>query len=186
VKAYFLKIYGQYTGGPDGADKVMAVAKTNATPPADFKIVSAADKANQEAAGLQSKLDADPALKQWYAVQQTLTGDTGQAKFDSDIKDAQLPGGDVKFFKGTVISVDPADKPTKIVVGVFDATKPDATLTFDSAVTSPVKVGDVLEFTGVAAAFTKDPYMITFSNVEGPNLKTTAPAKPKPVHKKKP
>jgi hypothetical protein len=130
-------------------------------------------------------LDKDPAFKQWYAVQQTLIGDQGQAKFDSDMKDAQLPGGDVKFFKGTVISLDPTDKPTTIVVGVDDPTKADAKLTFDSPVTSPVKVGDVLEFSGVAASYTKDPYMITFTNVEGPNLKTTAPAKPKPVHKRK-
>lgn len=185
VKAYFTKIYGQYHGGADGADAVLAAAKASPKPPPDFKIVSAGDLANQEAAGLQSKLDKDPALKQWYAVQQTLVADNGAATFESNVKDAQLPGGDVKFFKGTVISIDPSDKPTKIVAGVFDPTKPDATLTFDSPVTSPVKVGDVLEFSGVAASYTKDPYMITFTNVEGPNIKTTAPAKPKPVRKKK-
>lgn len=185
IKAYFLKIYGQYTGGPDGADKVMAIAKANPTPPTDFHIDSAQDKANREAAALQAKLDSDPALKQWYQVQQSLIGDQGQATFDSNIKDAQLPGGDVKLFKGTVISLDPADKPTKVVVGVFDPAKPDATLTFESPLTSPVKVGDVVEFSGVPDSYTKDPFMIVFKDVEGPNLKTTAPAKPKPARRKK-
>ena len=124
------------------------------------------------------------AFKQWYQVQQSLIGDQGQSNFDANVKEAQLPGGDVKFFKGTVISMDPAEKPTKIVVGVSDPTVADATLTFDSPVTSPVKVGDVIEFSGVADSFTKSPYIITFSGVEGPDLKTTAPAKPKP-HKKR-
>ncbi len=184
VKAYFMKIYGQFTGGPDGADKVLALAKTNPTPPADWKLVSAADKANADAGEIQKKLDADPALKQWYAVQQQLITQ-GASYFDQNVKDNQLPGGDVKLFKGTVISMDPADKPTKLVVGVFDPTKPDATLTFDSPLTSAVKVGDVVEFSGVADTFTKDPFMITFKDVEGPNLKTTAPQKPRAPHKKK-
>jgi hypothetical protein len=127
-----MKIYGQFTGGTDGADKLLEMAKTNATPPPDFKLVDAGKKAEEDAKALQAKLDQNPDLKQWYGVQQTLSGDQGQAKFESDVKGFQLPGGDVKFFKGTVISVDPAEKPTKIVVGVFDPAKPDATLMFDS------------------------------------------------------
>jgi hypothetical protein len=46
-------------------------------------------------------------------------------------------------------------------------------------------VGDVVEFSGVASSFTKDPFMITFTGVEGPNLKTAEPAKPKAARKRK-
>lgn len=180
VLAYFNKIYAQFHGGADGADAVLATAKTNATPPADFKIVSTADIANQQGAELTKKLDADPALKMWYAIQQSLVGDQGQSYFDANVKDAEIPGGagGVKYFKGTVISMDPADKPTKIVLGVFDPTKPDATLTFEEPVTSPVKAGDVLEFDGVADSFVKEPFMLVFKDPEVPSLKkAAAPAK---------
>ena len=176
VLAYFNKIYAQYHGGADGADAVLATAKTNVNPPPDFKIVSTVDKANQETEGLNKKLEADPALKMWYAIQQSLIGDQGQSYFDANVKDAEIPGGagGVKYFKGTVISTDPADKPTKIVLGVFDPTKPDATLTFGDAVTSPVKTGDVLEFDGVADSFVKEPFMLVFKDPEVPSLKKAA------------
>jgi len=195
IEAYFNKIYQQYTetktDTPEGKAQVKAIldlAKANPTPPLDFKIVSAADKANQSAGDLQKKLDADPALKMWYAIQQNLVGDQGQTYFDGNVKDAEIPGGagGVKYFKGTVISTDPADKPTKIVLGVFDPTKPDATLTFEDPVTSPVKAGDVLEFDGVADSFVKEPFMLVFKDPEVPSLKkAAAPAKKgkKPVKK---
>ena len=91
----------------------------------------------------------------------------------------RFPGGanDVKYFKGTVISVDPADKPTKIVLGVFDPKTADATLTFEDPVTSPVKPGDVLEFSGVADSFVKAPYMLVFKDPEVPSLKKAAAPK---------
>jgi len=179
VLAYFNKIYAQFHGGADGADSVLATAKANANPPADFKIISTADKANQETEGLNKKLDADPALKMWYMIQQSLIGDQGQTYFDANVKDAEIPGGanDIKYFKGTVISLDPAEKPTKIVLGVFNPTKPDATLTFEEPVTAPVKVGDVLEFSGVADSFVKDPFMLVFKDPEVPSLKKAAAPK---------
>ncbi len=188
VLAFFNKIYGQYHGGPDGADAVLATAKASANPPADFKIISTADTENQKAGDLQKKLDADPALKMWYSIQQSLIGDQGQSYFDSQVKDAEIPAGagGVKYFKGTVISMDPADKPTKIVLGVFDPAKPDATLTFEDPVTSPVKAGDVLEFDGVADSFVKEPFMLVFKDPEVPSLKkAAAPPKKgkKPVKK---
>jgi tetratricopeptide (TPR) repeat protein len=184
VVAYFNKIYAQFHGGPDGADAVLAVAKTNATPPADFKIPSTVDAENQKQGELDKKLAADPGLKMWYSIQQSLIGDQGQQYFDANVKDAGIPGGanDVKYFKGTVISVDPADKPTKIVLGVFDPKTPDATLTFEEPVTSPVKPGDVLEFSGVADSFVKAPYMLVFKDPEVPSLKKAAAPK-KTTHK---
>jgi len=127
----------------------------------------------------------DPMLNQWYGIQQSLAGDGAQAKFDSDVKDAGLPGGDVPFFKGKVISAEPADKQTKIVVAVWDPAVADATLLFDDPLLTPVNVGDVIEFKGVADSFTKEPFMLTFKSVEGPALKTGQPPKPKPVRKKK-
>jgi len=181
VQAYFKKIYDQYHGSDEGADQLLAQAKTSALPPEGFKMESAAAKANQAAAELQQKLQADPALSLWYSLQQSLAGDQGDAFFTNSVKDADIPGGanGIKDFTGTVISMDPPDRPTKIVLGVLDPTKPDATLNFQEPLPAgAVKVGDKLQFSGVGESFVKEPYMLTFKDAELPGVKAVkAPTK---------
>ncbi len=180
VQAYFKKIYDQYHGSDEGADALISQAKAAPLPPDGFKVVSQADTANQEAAQLQSKITSDPSLGLWYSLQQSLTGDQGDSFFNNNVKDAEIPGGanNVKTFNGTVISADT----NKIVLGVLDPTKPDATLTFSEPIPADaVKVGDKIEFSGVGDSFTKSPYMLTFKDPEVPGVKTIkAPVKKGP------
>jgi hypothetical protein len=181
VQQYFKKIYDQYKGNDEGADQLLAQAKNSPLPPDGFHIESAAEKANQQAADLQQKLQADPALSLWYSLQQSLTGDQGDQFFTGNVKDADIPGGanGVKNFTGTIISMDPPERPTKLVLGVLDPTKPDATLVFQEPLPAgAVKVGDKVEFSGVGDSFTKDPYMLTFKDAELPGVKAVkAPTK---------
>jgi len=175
---YFNKVYGEFHGNPDGADKVLAAAKANAVPPPDFKIIGAVDIAKQEAGDLQKRMDTDPAFKLWYTIKTNLTSDQGSQFFDKSVKETEIPGGaeGVKNFSGTVISVDPPDRPTKIVLGVEDPTKPDATLTFSAPLPpNAVKVGDKLELSGVADSYTANPYMLVFKDPTLPGVKTTTP-----------
>jgi tetratricopeptide (TPR) repeat protein len=186
--AYFNKVYGQFHGNPDGADKVLAAAKANALPPADFKIEGAGDIANKEAEEKRKRMDTDPAFKLWYTIETNLTGDQGAKFFDSSVKEMEIPGGaeGVKNFSGTVISVDPPDRPTKVMVGVEDPTKPDATLTFSEPLPpNAVKVGDKLEFSGVADSYTANPYMLVFKDPTLPGVKTTTP-KRTPARRRRP
>jgi tetratricopeptide (TPR) repeat protein len=185
---YFNKVYGEFHGNPDGADKVLAASKTSALPPADFKIEGAGDIAQKEAGELQKRMDADPAFKLWYTVKTNLTGDQGQNFFNSNVKDTEIPGGaqGVKNFSGTIISVDPPDRPTKVVLGIEDPAKPDATLTFsDPLPPNAVKVGDKLEFSGVADSYTANPYMLVFKDPTLPGVKTTTP-KRAPARRRRP
>jgi hypothetical protein len=176
---FFKKEYKNYHGSDEGADQILAQAKTNPIPPDGFTIVSANETATKQADALNARIAADPAFKIWYAIKQSLQ-DKGDAFFESDVKDAEIPGGagGVKNFSGTVISLDP----TKIVVGVEDPTKPDATLEFSDPLpadaSDQVKVGQKIEFSGVTDSFTKDPYMLTFKDPTIPGVKTSAPAKP--------
>lgn len=180
---FFNKAYKDYHGSSDGADQILSQAKTSALPPDNLAITSQADIAKKEAATLQQRIDSDPAFKLWYSVKQGLTGDNGDAFFNSSVKDAEIPGGaeGVKNFTGTVISIDPPDHPTKVVLGVEDPTKPDATLTFSqplpASALDKIKVGQKLDFSGVADSYTKDPYMLTFKDPTIPGVQTTAPAK---------
>jgi tetratricopeptide (TPR) repeat protein len=186
--AYFNKVYAQFHGNADGADKVLAAAKTNAVPPADFKIEGAGDIAKQQADELQHRMDADPGFKLWYTIKTNLTGDQGEKFFNSDVKDTEIPGGaqGVKNFSGTVISLDPPDRPTKIVLGVEDPTKPDATLTFSQPLPpNAVKIGDKLDFSGVADSYTANPFMLVFKDPTLPGVKTTIP-KRVPARRRRP
>ena len=180
--AYFNKAYADFHGSAEGADQILAQAKTSALPPDGFSIVSANDLAAKQADVMNQRIASDPAFKMWYAIKQNLQ-DKGDAFFTSDIKEVEIPGGaeGVKTFSGTVISLDPADKPTKVVLGVEDPTKPDATLEFSQPLPpdalDKIKVGQKLDFSGVADSFVKDPYMLTFKDPTIPGVRTTAPPK---------
>ncbi len=178
---YFNKAYKDYKGNSDGADQVLAQAKTSALPPAGFTITSQADVANKQAADINARIASDPQFKLWYTIKQNLTGDQGDQFFNNTVKDAEIPGGaeGVKTFTGTVISIDPPDRPTKVVLGVEDPTKGDATLEFSqplpASALDKVKVGEKLDFSGVADSYAKDPYMLTFKDPTVPGVQTTAP-----------
>lgn len=180
---YFNKAYKDYHGSADGADQILAQAKTDALPPAGLNVTSQVEMANKEAADLQTKLNNSPQLKLWYSVKQSLIGDQGDQFFSSNVKDAEIPGGaeGVKDFTGTVISIDPPDRPIKVTLGVLDAATADATLLFSqplpASALDKIKVGQTLDFSGVADSYTKDPYMLTFKDPTIPGVQTTAPPK---------
>lgn len=180
---FFNKAYKEYKGNSEGADQVLAQAKTSALPPAGFTIASAAKKAQEEADTLNKRMDSDPAFKLWYTIKSNLTGDQADSFFTNSVKDFEIPGGaeGVKTFNGTVISIDPPDKPTKVVLGVQDPTKPDCTLTFTNplpaAALDIIKVGGKVDFSGVADSFTKEPYMLTFKDPDIPGVQLTTPKK---------
>jgi tetratricopeptide (TPR) repeat protein len=180
---FFNRAYKGYHGSADGADKILEQAKTTALPPSGFTIGSAADAANKEMDAIKARLASDPAFSLWYSIRQSLTGDQGEDFFNKSMKGAEVPGGanGVQNFSGTVISIDPPDKPTKVTLGVDDPTKADATLTFTkplpASALDKIKVGEKLEFSGVAESYTKDPFMLTFEDPAIPGVQTTAPAK---------
>jgi len=187
---YFNKAYKDYRGSSDGADQILAQAKTSALPPDGFTITSQADVANKQADATNARLASDPQFKLWYTIRQNLVGDQGDQFFNGNVKDAEIPGGaeGVKDFTGTVISIDPPDRPTKIALGVDDPAKPDATLEFSqplpASALDKVKVGNKLDFSGVADSYTKDPYMLTFKDPTVPGVQTTAPPKKGTAHRR--
>ncbi len=178
---YFNKAYKDYHGSSDGADQLLAESKTNALPTGPLNITSQADMANKEADAMNKRIASDPGFKLWYTIKQSLTSDQGDQFFNSNVKDAEIPGGaeGVKNFTGTVISIDPPDRPTKVTLGVEDPTKADTTLEFSqplpASALDKIKVGQTLDFSGVADSYTKDPYMLTFKDPTVPGVQTAAP-----------
>jgi hypothetical protein len=183
---YFKTVYKQYHGSDDGEDQVIAQAKTNALPPDGFKIEGQGDIENAKAKALNDRMAADPQFKLWYTIETNLKGDQSDQFFNSTVKDAEIPGGaeGVKNFTGTVISIDPPDRPTKVVLGVDDPATPDATLLFSqplpASALDKIKVGQKLDFSGVADSYTKDPFMLTFKDPNIPGVQLSTPKKTTP------
>jgi hypothetical protein len=175
---YFNKAYKDFHGSDEGKDQMLAQAKTQPLPPEGLQITSAADLANKQADVLNARINSDPAFKTWYAVKQNLQ-DKGDPFFNESVKEYELPGDTVpsKAFSGTVVSVDPS----KVTVGVEDPTKPDATLEFSqplpAAAMDKVKVGEKIDFSGIAESYVKDPYMLTFKDPTIPGVQTATPAR---------
>ncbi len=178
---FFNKAYQNYHGSADGKDQVLTQSKNSALPPDGFTIGSAQAAADADAKKLEDRMNSDPAFKLWYTVKTNLVGDQGQSFFDKSVKDTEIPGGaqGVKDFSGTVISLEPAEKPTKATVGVEDATKADTTLIFSeplpAAALEKIKVGEKIDFGGIAESFTKDPFMLTFKDPTIPGAQLATP-----------
>src|SRR3954453_6884131 len=175
---YFNKAYKDFHGSDEGKEQMLAQAKTQALPPEGLQVTSIADVEGKKAEELNKRIESDPSFKIWYAVKQNVQ-DKGDAFFNESVKEYELPGDAApsKTFSGTVVSVDPS----KVTVGVEDPTKPDASLEFSqplpAAAMDKIKVGEKVEFSGIADSYVKDPYMLTFKDPTIPGVQTAAPAR---------
>jgi tetratricopeptide (TPR) repeat protein len=182
------KMYKSYHGSDEGYNDVVALAKQNPLPPAGWTIESTADIASKKAAAQAAADAANPMMALWRNIREQLTGEGGAAYFDGTVKDAALPGGanGVTKFKGKIVSMTPAVRPKEIVLAI-EKPEGDVTLKLETALPGKMEPGEELEFEGVAKAFTKDPFMLTFETekdkISGWTGKNTAPVK-KAVPKK--
>jgi hypothetical protein len=107
---------------------------------------------------------ANPMLALWKSIRMELTSDNGSPYFESNMKDAALPGGanGVSKFRGKLVSTNPAARPKEIVLAIENASVADVTLRLDSALPGKMEPGEEIEFEGVAKSYTREPFMVTF------------------------
>lgn len=185
VHDYLQKVYTDYHGSTDGLDQLLAQAKTTATPPPDFKVMSKVDIAKAKFQKEQQEEAAHPMLTLWKNIKTALTAADGDTYFSTSMKDALLPGGanNVQQFRGKLISMTPAVRPKELILSIEDGTTPDCKLIMDSPLPGKMEPGAELSFSGVAKSYTKDPFMVTFdvekSKLDGWEGKNAAPARPR-------
>lgn len=173
IQVFLERAYKTYHGSDDGFDQLLAKAKTSADPGADFKLMSVADIAEAKEKEAEAFAASNPAMAMWQTIKTGLTGDNPDAFFEASVKDAELPGGanGVKTFKGKIVSMTPATRPKEIVLAVEKPGVGDVKLTFETPLPGKMEPGEELSFSGVAKAYTKDPYMLTLEtdkdNIEG-------------------
>ncbi|MCX6620254.1 MAG: hypothetical protein NTY38_04100 [Acidobacteria bacterium] len=175
--AYLEKAYLGFHGDKSGLPELLAQAKTEALPPAGFKIETAQEIAVRKEEEFRK---TNPMLALWMSIRKELTAPEGVTYFDEHMKGASLPGGagGVQKFKGKVVSQKPAVGAKEVVLGVADATTPEVTLKLDAPLPGKAPVGTEVEFEGVASAFAKDPFMVTFDVEKAKVTGWPAPAPP--------
>jgi hypothetical protein len=182
VLDYVKKAYKGFHGTDEGFNDLVALAKAQPAPPADYHIRTAKELA-EEAQKKQEAEDAkDPQLTLWKNIKTQLTGADGATYFESSMKAAQLP-----TLKGKVVKLVPELKPKTLMLALEDGTTVDATLKFEMPLAGKVDVGTELTFEGVPESYTAMPYMVVF-NVEADKLhgwtgKNAPPVHRAPVHK---
>jgi hypothetical protein len=130
-------------------------------------IVSLAVLCVAAAAAIDESTQTAPSLGLWLAVKRQLISEQGENYFASSLKDAEIPGGanGVRYFRGTILIIDRDNGVAKLTLGVEDPNRADAILLFSPAnskrVLSTFKVGQLVEFDGVATSFVKDPFSLT-------------------------
>jgi tetratricopeptide (TPR) repeat protein len=189
---YLKRAYNGYHGSNDGLDDVMKAAMASAIPPSGFTIESITDIQKKQEGDAAAFATAHPDLALWRTIKAALTAADGDAYF-TQVKGSEIPPqeGDVKFkmFTGKVVA---QNSPKELLVNV-DSPVGDATLQFEAALKGTIEVGTEVKFKGVIDAYTKDPYMLTFTGMGKEDVDglpaaafAAAPArKPRPVTKKK-
>jgi tetratricopeptide (TPR) repeat protein len=164
VLDYVKKAYKGYHGSDEGFNDLVALAKSQPAPAADYHIRTAKEIADEKQKKQDEEDAKDPQLKLWKNIKEQLTGAEGATYFGSSMKDALLP-----TLKGKVVKLTPEVKPKTLVLALEDGTTPDATLKFEMPLAGKVDVGTELSFEGVPESYTASPYMVVF-NVEPDKL----------------
>jgi tetratricopeptide (TPR) repeat protein len=191
IEAFFVKQYTAFHGDDAaGMAELRQLATANPMPPAGFVIKNK----NEIAAEKQEKANKEnPAGALWNTIKEQLTAANGEQYFESSVKGAALPGGanNVTKFTAKLISQKPALKPKTLVVSISGDT-PEVTLNLEGFVLpGKAEPGTELKFEGVASAFTKEPFMLTFDvdskdKIQGWPAQAAAPVTKKaPIRRKK-
>lgn len=189
AEPYLARVYKSIHGDDSGLTELKALAKANPTPPADFKLKSAAELAAEKEEELKK---TNPQLALWLNVKGQLLSPDGQTYFDSSMKGAAVPK-----LKGWLVAAKPAVKSRELLISMEGKDQPpNVTLklvgsdgTTPAALAGKPETGAEIEFEGVGESFSKDPFMVTF-NVEKSKItglkeeKAAAPVR-RPVRKKK-
>lgn len=182
LEAYLQKAYNQHHGSTEGLAELKAKVKTEALPPADFKIKTAVEIAEEKEKEFR---ESNPMLALWMSIKKELAGPNGDQYFADNVKNAHLPGGamNVQKFKGWLISHKPAKNPTEIVLGIADQNSAEVTLKMEKPLyLGKADPGTVIEFAGVASEFSREPFNLTLEIEKKEDL-VGWPAPPPPAKK---
>ncbi|MGH9206167.1 MAG: hypothetical protein ACRD1G_06380, partial [Acidimicrobiales bacterium] len=155
-KSYLTTVYTDYAGTTDGLQDVITAATNNATPPADFKVMSKVDRQNAANIAAYNAEVKEAANR--------LPPENSFAGIEARLKKPDLAAGEWKKVKGQGFETDGlvtavTEKTVDIAVGATDPTSAtaDVRLVLAAPLTKHLKVGQKITFKGVADAFKPNP-----------------------------
>jgi hypothetical protein len=188
---YLKTIYTTIHGSDEGLADLKALAAKSPNPPDGFKVKTASEIA---AAAEEEFRTKNPQLAMWMSIKGQLADANGQQYFDDSLKDHDMSGeGGAKLLKGTLMEAKPACRAKELLVAIpmpnsTSTPVAEITLKLDPALTGKVETGGEIQFNGVPAAFTKEPFMLTMDSskdkIDGLNITPCAPPRA-PAPKKK-
>jgi tetratricopeptide (TPR) repeat protein len=176
--------YTKLHGSDEGLADLKTTVKNSPLPPDGFKIKTATEIANEKEAQFEQ---SNPQLALWMKIKAALADTNGDDYFNNQLKGAAVPQ-----LKGTLVDAKPACRSKELLIAVPlpDAQQPlqaEITLKLDAPLTGKPDLNTEVQFEGVPAGFTKDPFMLTMDSEKAKldGLKTSPCAPPRaPVRKK--
>ena len=164
--------YKKYHGGDDGYDAVVAAAKANLNPPADFKIKPAPSPADIVA----NVIATTPDLSTLATSDKEFILQNGKPEDAAKVWDT-LKGKSNQFPDATVVSVSDSALQVAISDDAVQSKTADYTFQLAAPLKTPPVVGAKVTVSGTYASYTPSPIMFTMSDGAIVEPKK-APAKP--------
>jgi hypothetical protein len=164
--------YKKYHGGDDGYDAVVAAAKANLNPPADFKIKPAPSPADIVA----NVIATTPDLSTLATSDKEFILQNGKPEDAAKVWDT-LKGKSNQFPDATVVSVSDSALQVAISDDAVQSKTADYTFQLAAPLKTPPAVGAKVTVSGTYASYTPSPIMFTMSDGAIVEPKK-APAKP--------
>lgn len=184
IEKYARSQYVKFHGGDDGWAEILAQAKANPNPPAGFAIKPAPTPAEQAEGLVKDKTPEQ--IKQLSFAEWELVLSAGKPevaeKVWSVIKGLSLQ------MEGTVIKVSSTELQIAASQDDIEQKRADIVLTMNTTIPAKLmpKEGGILDFEGVPASYTANPFVMTME--KGTLLTKPAPATPAkkpPVHRRR-
>jgi hypothetical protein len=164
--------YKKYHGGDDGYDAVVAAAKANLNPPADFKIKPAPSPADIVA----NVIATTPDLSTLATSDKEFILQNGKPEDAAKVWDL-LKGKSNQFPDATVVAVSDSALQVSVSDDAVQSKTADYTFQLAAPLKSPPAVGAKVTVSGTYASYTPSPIMFTMSDGAIVEPKK-APAKP--------
>ena len=172
VRALLEAAYSGYHGSLDGLEEIGTAARGAVTPPASFKVETAAEMAQRKADEEMEK--TNPQLLTWVKIRRRLEGSDAVAEYRKLADGPTMP-----LLKGYVIRCDADPKPTEAILGLQDTTTEEVVLKFDAPLARCAEVGVAVEFAGKPVEIARQPFRLSVA-VVGTSIQgwPEPPAKP--------
>jgi outer membrane protein assembly factor BamD (BamD/ComL family) len=153
------RMYNAYHGADaEGLAQLKQEAVKSPLPPEGFIIESAAEIAQRKQADFETK---NPELALWMRMKAALNMADGEQYFEQNVKNFAIPQ-----LRGVLLEAKPACRPAEVLIGVplpdaASPLQPEIVLKLAKPLSGKPDLNSEIRWEGVAATFTKSPFLLT-------------------------